>query len=242
MSVVVYLVFRPTAPPTFDFRDIAHRNQAAVVYIYVRFTLTDENGSPIEEDAATGSGFVVSPNGHIVTNRHVVQLWEYDPTWVRNGYKGIVREIKIVFADQNPDSARAGEVVRLSDSVDTDIAVLRVPPFEGMPYLKDFNRDTETLGQGDPVAVIGYPLGKDLFEFTQAKNAETSLSTGVISRVSRTKIQIDAAANQGNSGGPIFDSRGRVIAVLTQGLASMNAQNINFGTPIEEALKLVPAG
>ena len=243
MGLVAYLVFRPSPPPaSFDFREIARRNQAAVVYIYVRFTLTDENGTPIEEDAATGSGFVVSGNGHIVTNRHVVRLWEYDPTWVRNGYKGVVREIKIVFADQNPDSARPVELVRLSDSVDTDIAVLRVTPFEGMPYLKDFNRDTESLGQGDPVAVIGYPLGKDLFVFTNAKNAETSLSTGVISRVSRTKIQIDAAANQGNSGGPIFDSRGRVIAVLTQGLASMNAQNINFGTPIDEALKLVPAG
>ena len=242
MGAVLYLVFRPAPAPAFDFREIASRNQAAVVFIYVRFTLTDDQGTPIEEEAATGSGFVVSPQGHIVTNRHVLQLWEYDPTWVRNGYKGVVKEIRIVFADQIPDAARPGELVRLSDSVDTDIAILRVQPFEGMPHLTDFNRDTAALGQGDPVAVIGYPLGKELFEFTQAKTAQTSLSTGVISRVSRTKIQIDAAANQGNSGGPIFDSRGRVIAVLTQGLAAMNAQNINFGTPIDEALKLVPAG
>jgi S1-C subfamily serine protease len=241
MSVVTYLAFFKSAPPSgFDFREIARRNQAAVVFIYVRFTLMDENGNAIDEEAATGSGFVVSPKGYIVTNRHVLQLWEYDPAWVRNHYKGSITQIKVVFADQNPDDARPGEVVRISDSTDTDLAILRVPAFEGMPTITEFDRDASSLSQGDPVAVIGYPLGKELFEFTQAKTAQTSLSTGVISRISASKIQIDAAANPGNSGGPIFDSRGRCIAVLTQGLAALNAQNINFGTPIGAALDMVP--
>lgn len=240
VAVVSYLTLRPQPATNFDFREIASRNQAAVVFLYVRFSLTDENGTPIEEDAATGSGFVVSPDGYIVTNRHVLQLWEYDETWVRNRYKGVVREIKVVFADHSPEQAIPGELVRLSDSIDTDLAVLRIQPFPEMPYLRDFNRDTATLGQGDPIAVIGYPLGKELFTFTQAQTAETSLSTGVISKVSAKKIQIDASANPGNSGGPVFDRKGNVIAVLTQGLASMNAQNINFGTPIGQALDLVP--
>jgi S1-C subfamily serine protease len=240
MSVVAYLALRPAPAAAFDPREIARENQGAVVFIYVKYTLTDENGTPIQEEAATGSGFVVTPNGHIVTNRHVVHLWEYDPTWVRNRYKGIIKEIKIVFADQSPDAARPGELVRISASTDTDVAIVRVAPFEGMPYLTSFNADTSSLGQGDPVVVIGYPLGKELFEFTQAKSAQTSLTAGVISKVTPKKIQIDAAANSGNSGGPIFDSRGRVIAVLTQGLASFNAQNINFGTPIDAALALLP--
>lgn len=239
--VVGYLAMRPSpVSQGFDFRAIASENQAAVVFLYVRFSLTDENGTPIEEDAATGSGFVVSPDGYIVTNRHVLQLWEYDENWVRNRYKGVIREIKVVFADRSPDAAIPGELVRLSDSIDTDLAILRVKPFEKMPYLRNFNTDISTLGQGDPVAVIGYPLGKDLFTFTQAKTAETSLSTGVISKVAAKKIQLDASANNGNSGGPVFDRNGNVIAVLTQGLASMNAQNINFGTPIGQALELVP--
>jgi S1-C subfamily serine protease len=242
MSVVTYLAFLKPVPAAagFDFREIARRNQGAVVFIYVRFTLMDENGTPIDEEAATGSGFVVSPKGYIVTNRHVLQLWEYDPAWVRNHYKGSISQIKIVFADQNPDDARPGEVVRISDSTDTDLAILRVAPFDGMPTITEFDRDASSLSQGDPVAVIGYPLGKELFEFTNAKTAQTSLSTGVISRLSANKIQIDAAANPGNSGGPIFDSRGRCIAVLTQGLAALNAQNINFGTPIGAALDMVP--
>lgn len=240
MAVVAYLVFKPTPAQTFDFREIAKRNQGAVVFVYVRFTLTDESGNPIEEDATTGSGFVVSPKGYIVTNRHVLQLWEYDPTWVRNHYRGKITEIKVVFAGENPDDARRGEIVKLSDTTDTDVAVIRVEPFERMPYLNNFNRDQSSLSQGDPVAVIGYPLGPELLEITGSKAAETSLTTGVISRVPVGKIQIDAAANPGNSGGPIFDSQGRVIGVLTQGLAALNAQNINFGTPIDAALALVP--
>lgn len=240
MAAVGYLAFRPAFQPAFDPKGIAAKNQAAVVFIYVKFTLLDENGQPIDTEAATGSGFVVSPDGYIVTNRHVVQLWEYDPTWVRNHYKGQIQEIKIVFADRSQDDAKPVEVVRLSDSVDTDVAILRVQPFQGMPVLSSFNSDVASLSQGDPVVVIGYPLGQTLFVFTKTQTAQTSLTAGVISKVSPTKIQIDAAANSGNSGGPVFDAKGRVIAVLTQGLASLNAQNINFGTPIDAALALVP--
>jgi S1-C subfamily serine protease len=113
-----------------------------------------------------------------------------------------------------------------------------------MPVIRSFNRDLGTLQQGNPVGVIGYPLGADLFEFRGAKKAETSFSQGFVSRVTPTKIQIDAAANPGNSGGPVLDAQGRVIGVLTQGLGKMGAQNINFATPIGVALDLaaVPAG
>ncbi len=242
MGVVGYLVFRSSTSSGYDFSEIARKNQGAVVFIYVRFTLMDENGAPIEENAATGSGFVVNNRGDIITNRHVLQLWEYEPTWVRNHYKGALKEIKIVFADHSPDDALTGEVVKISESTDVDLAVLRIKPYSGMPTILEFNRDTAGLSQGDPVAVIGYPLGKDLFDITKAKTAETSLSQGVISKVSARKIQIDASANPGNSGGPIFDQRGRVIAVMTQGLAALNAQNINFGTPIGDALDMIPSG
>ena len=242
MGAVGYLVFRPGTPAGYDFSEIARKHQSAVVFIYVRFTLMDENGTPIEENAATGSGFVVNTRGDIITNRHVLQLWEYEPNWVRNHYKGALKEIKVVFADHSPDDALAGQVVKISDSTDVDLAVLRIQPYGGMPVISSFNRDINSLSQGDPVAVIGYPLGKDLFDITKAKTAETSLSQGVISKVSALKIQIDASANPGNSGGPIFDQRGRVIAVMTQGLASLNAQNINFGTPIGDALDMLPPG
>lgn len=240
LGTVAYLVLRPQPGNGVDFRAIARKNQSAVVFVYVRFTLLDENGAPIEENATAGSGFVVSNDGYIITNRHVLQYWEYEPQWVRNRYKGKINEVKIVFADQNPDQAIRAEIIKVSDSIDTDLAVLRIAPFPEMPFIGDYNRDLGTLSQGDPVAVIGYPLGSELFKFTQARAAETSLSTGVISKVTPNKIQIDASANSGNSGGPIFDQNGRVIAVLTQGLVSWDVQNINFGTPIGLALDLVP--
>jgi S1-C subfamily serine protease len=225
--------------PVTDFRLIARENQGAVVFVSVRYMLIDEKGQGVEEYVSTGSGFVVSPDGFIVTNRHVVHLWEYDPQQSKKNYKGDIRDVKVIFADHNPDDAMPAEVVRLSEDEAADIAILKVKVFDGMPVLNRFNTDLSTLSQGDLVAVIGYPLGADLFEFTNAEKAETSFSQGVISKVTSDKIQIDAAAYPGNSGGPIFDEHGRVIGILTQGLGTMGAQNINFGTPIGAALELV---
>jgi S1-C subfamily serine protease len=240
VATVLYLAVVSPQPSVVDFRGVAKKNQQAVVFVYVRFTLFDENGTPIEEDATAGSGFVVSPNGYIVTNRHVLQFWEYDPQWIRNRYRGQIHEEKVVFADHHQDEAMTAEIVKLSDDTETDLAILKIQPFPNMPVVTDFNEDLSSVVQGDPVAVIGYPLGTVLFKFTGAAGAETSLTTGVVSKVSAKKIQIDASANSGNSGGPIFDQEGRVIAVLTQGLAAVNAQNINFGTPISTALQMVP--
>jgi S1-C subfamily serine protease len=237
-ATTLLLAFRARQNTPVDFRAVARENQGAVVFVYVRFMLRDDRGTPIGENASTGSGFVVSPEGHIITNRHVVRLWEYEPEWTRNNYTGEVREVKVIFADHNSNDAVPAEVVELSDSQDLDVAILRVPPFPGMPVLRNFNRDVSSLSQGDAVAVIGYPFGAELFEFTKAQKAETSFSQGHISKVTPGKIQIDAPANPGNSGGPIFDEEGRVIGILTQGLASMGAQNINFGTPIGQALDL----
>jgi S1-C subfamily serine protease len=238
-ATTLLLAFKSSPLAPSDFRAIARENQGAVVFIYVRFLLVDDRGRPVQESASTGSGFMVSPEGHIITNRHVVRLWEYEPEWTRNEYTGEIREIKVVFADHDSNDAIAAEIVQVSDSHDTDVAILRVPPFADMPVLHNFNRDVSSLSQGDPVGVIGYPFGAELFEFTKAKKAETSFSQGHISKVTPSKIQVDAPANPGNSGGPIFDEEGRVIGILTQGLASMGAQNINFGTPIGHALDML---
>jgi S1-C subfamily serine protease len=233
-----YLTYIGQQQPT-DFRLIARENQGAVVFISVRYMLIDERGQGVEEYVSNGSGFVVSPEGYIVSNRHVVHLWEFDPQQSKKNYKGDIRDVKVLFADHNPNDAIPAEIVRLSEDPNADIAILKVKPFDGMPVLTKFNTDTSTLSQGDLVAVIGYPLGADLFQFTKATKAETSFSQGVISKITEDKIQIDAAAYPGNSGGPIFDEHGRVIGILTQGLGTMGAQNINFGTPIGVALKLL---
>jgi serine protease Do len=83
--------------------------------------------------------------------------------------------------------------------------------------------DTE-LRVGDPVVVIGTPYG-----------LEASATTGVISRIERDAIQTDAAANPGNSGGPMLDREGRVIGVVSYRIRA--SQGVNFAVPIRDVCR-----
>jgi S1-C subfamily serine protease len=73
---------------------------------------------------------------------------------------------------------------------------------------------------GDPILLVGSPFG-----------LAGTVTTGVVSRVTRRAIQTDAAANPGNSGGPAIDRRGRIVGVLVAG----GGQNVNFAVPIAKA-------
>lgn len=144
---------------------------------------------------ATGSGFVIDEDGHIVTNQHVVSGAE---------------SVRVEFADGTEVDA---EVVGTDPS--TDIAVLDVdrPASELTPL--SF-ASTGSLQVGSPVIVLGSPFG-----------LEGTLTTGVISAVGReiqapngftieNAVQTDAALNNGNSGGPVLDTQGRVVGVAAQ--------------------------
>lgn len=144
---------------------------------------------------ATGSGFVIDEEGHIVTNQHVVAGAE---------------SVNVRFSDGSEADA---EVVGTDPS--TDIAVLDVdrPAAQLTPLRFAANG---TLRVGDPVIAIGSPFG-----------LEGTLTSGVISALGReiespngftieNAVQTDAALNQGNSGGPVLDSEGRVIGVAAQ--------------------------
>jgi len=144
-----------------------------------------------------GSGFVISPDGYIVTNDHVA---------------GSATLITVAFPD---GSQLPGTLV--GTDPETDIAVVKVEPEEALPYLA-------FEAQGDPLVgewaiALGNPFG--LFEA-----AEPSVTVGVVSavgrdfpiqgeRVFRDMIQTDAAINQGNSGGPLVNALGRVIGMNT---------------------------
>ena len=168
---------------------------------------------------ATGSGFVIDAGGLIATNAHVVG--DAANVVVRIGPNG---------------QQQAAEVLARSDS--TDLALLRVNPDQPLTALP--LADEQSVSVGDPVFAIGSPFGLD-----------QSLTNGIVSATNRTiqgldgspiegVIQTDAALNPGNSGGPLLDSRGRVIGINSQIASEGGGSNgIGFAIPAATLKQLV---
>jgi S1-C subfamily serine protease len=178
--------------------------------------------------AAQGSGFVVSPNGIILTSSHVVT----DAGTAAQGQTPQAAErVFVGFADRD----RVAATVVGFDVFD-DVGVLRVDPRQHSLSPVPLG-DSSGVRVGEPVAAIGSPFGR-----------ESSLAVGVVSAVGRSidsltsaydlpdAIQVDAPINHGNSGGPVFDGRGRVIGIAAQiRSTSGNAEGVGFAVPIDAA-------
>ncbi len=226
---------RGANPVDLSFAEVAARNHSAVVFIRVEFELLDAAGQVVSSDARTGSGFVVSTKGLIVTNRHLIQDWEYSQPAV--AYSGRTTKIEVVFPGQTREQAIPAALYRLSAFKQTDVAILKIEPPPGLRPVFGIESDLSHINQGEEVAVIGYPLGRDLMRLTGDERLETSLSTGVVSRVSQDFIQLYLRAYRGNSGGPVLNRRGRVIGILTSNIGS--AEDIALATPIAAAMNLI---
>ncbi len=218
-----------------SFSEVAQRNSPAVVFIRSEFELVDENEQVISRQSRTGSGFVVTDTGLIVTNRHLIRDWEYNEP--QPGTTGRTSHIEIVFPGQKRENALPAEVFRLSESKEVDVAVLKITPFENMARVLGINNNLESINQGDEVAVIGYPLGLDLMQLTNNELIENSLSTGVVSRVNQDLIQVQLRAYRGASGGPLFNRRGEVVGIITANVDFAN--EISLCIPVGKAYKLI---
>jgi S1-C subfamily serine protease len=178
-----------------------------------------------ESRESQGSGFVVSEAGYILTSAHVVT------DTAGSGKATEANRIYVAFKDGDRIEA---ELVGW-DGYD-DVALLRVDPkahaLQPVPL-----GDSSHVRAGDPVAAMGSPFGN-----------EDSIAVGVVSAIRRSidslisiyrvvdAIQIDAPITHGNSGGPLFDARGRVIGINAQIRSdSGNAEGVGFAIPINAA-------
>jgi serine protease Do len=207
-----------------SFEEISQRCGRAVVQIFVRSYVPSENSDSSTElltaENSSGSGIILSPDGYILTNAHVVKGAHSVKVQLNVRMEAEARQQ----GDRSLNRPIAGTLVGVDR--DSDLAVIKIDK-TNLPYLT-FG-DSDELKQGQIVLALGNPLGLD-----------NSVSMGVVSATSRqikpddpmVYIQTDAPINPGNSGGPLVDTDGKVMGInaliLTQ---SGGSEGIGFAIP-----------
>jgi S1-C subfamily serine protease len=201
-----------------DYRGIVAANHPATALLFVQF--------PDSTQMWTGTGFCVSRDGLMLTNRHVV---------VNDRGEWPLR-IAVQFSGSR--EILPGRLVRVAP--DADIAVLQVESAGPFPVVQGLAPDS-AVQAGDPIALIGFPLGADLpMGGTQESPvAHATLATGTVSRVlGDSLLQLDAFSGTGASGSPILNRNGRVIGIEFGGAREAGGRII-FGLPIRRAAALL---
>ena len=222
---------RPAKPPgvpilVVDFADIAARVNPAVVYIEAvsaphraqRGTVPNDEvhrgvpappDEPLEHaDRDSGSGFLLTPDGEILTNQHVVQG---------------AQRLNVKLADGRSLRARV-----IGADPDTDVALIKVDGVSGLPVAA--LGDSSALRPGEWVCAIGNPLA---YEHTVTVGVVSYLGRKLFDESLDDYIQTDAAIDFGNSGGPLINTAGQVIGINSA--ISSEGNDIGFAVPINQA-------
>lgn len=155
----------------------------------------------IETDLGSGSGFIITADGYILTNNHVVSDAEEITVYLDDGTD---YEAEVIGRD----------LVR-------DIAVIKIDA-EDLPFLE--MGDPIEVDIGEQVVVLGYPLGDDDVSITSGIVSKIDFDPGR----NITWIQTDSAVNPGNSGGPIFNMQGQVIGIISAKMVGVSVEGMGF--------------
>ncbi|TPQ31733.1 Do family serine endopeptidase [Cupriavidus pinatubonensis] len=176
-----------------------------------QFTWPEQHAPHLVRDI--GSGFIISPDGLILTNAHVV---------------GNAKVVTVKLLDRRGFKARV-----IGTDTRSDVAVLRINA-KDLPTVSI--GDSMHVRAGEPVLAIGSPYG---FENTATAGIVSATGRSLADETAAPFIQTDVAVNPGNSGGPLFDARGNVIGINTQIYTRTGGyQGLSFAIPIDTAIHI----
>ena len=174
----------------------------------------------ITRGAITGSGFIISADGYVLTNNHVIETALAENL-----------EVKVMLYSGEEYTARI-----IGGDSRSDVALLKIPG-KDLPCV--------TLGTfagtrvGEAIYAIGNPLGELTYSMTSGIVSALDRSITISNNTAIDMFQIDAAINNGNSGGPIINRFGQVIGIASAKYASSGVEGLGFAIPIDDALTVV---
>lgn len=226
-------------------KDIIKNATPSVALIKSEFTEAGEAG--------TGTGIVISSDGYIMTNCHVIRTtynvrssggYDYSNpfSFFGGGYSieektSDADKVTITLSDGSEHEAKI-----VGSDENTDLAILKIDANGLIPAVIG---DSGSLEMGDEVLTLGYPAGMGLSASKGIvsgleKEVTTELPSGKIATM--TLIQTDAAINPGNSGGPLLNDKGEVVGITSSKLSkvsNVSAEGIGFAIPITNAMSIV---
>lgn len=186
----------------------------SIVGIDVEGTQTDWYGRS-NITTGSGSGIIISADGYIITNNHVIEGAE---------------NIKVYLADDTEYDAKL-----IGSDQKTDLAVIKIEATELTPVTMG---DSDLLVVGEDVVAIGNPLGE--LRGTATSGMVSALSRTIkIENQEMTLLQTDAAINPGNSGGGLFNAKGQLIGIINAKVASSTTEGLGFAIPVNDAKDVI---
>ncbi len=195
------------------FVELANKTRPAIVQVRViGGPETKSKPDETQSQGSRGSGFIINPQGYLLTAHHVIDK---------------AKDIEVRLADGQRLPARV-----ITADAQVDLAIIKIQTERELPIIP--LGDSEAIRVGDLAAIFGYPFGR-----------ESSMNLGIISRTGRSYpdsasydfIQTDAGGYAGGSGGPLINSKGHVVGMIT--MASERG-NMGFATPINVIKKIIP--
>jgi S1-C subfamily serine protease len=204
----------PTAPVELSWEEVVQKLTPSTVMVRADFPATAVS----DEAYGSGTGIVMSADGYILTNAHVVD-----------------GAAALTVAASGSNRERPAQFVGVSSC--DDLAVIKVDDVQGLQPAVFGSSKNEKVGED--VAAIGYPLGSEI-------GTDVTITRGIISKLDQpldpyeSLIQTDASINPGNSGGPLVNRFGQVVGINTLGVDPTVATNINFAISVDQAQQVIP--